>query len=597
MLGLGKNLFAYDYITTHNNTIKLNNSSFYITEEDLSPEKVYELYQQNTFNQLPKEAKSFGFDKQYYWFAFELESNDEDNFLDIINTSLFLCELNYFRDDLLSNQVKKGTITKDDRIRFSLGKSTKTTYLLKVYTKNPKFIAFGFGSEAEVEKYHNIQFSLFSFVCGVFLFTLIINFFLFARLKDKTYIYYIIHISGLFISVIITIGYASLLPIFKVPFWVLLALLMQFIGLVLFSDKFLQLYKFQKIRKIIFNTLYVSIIIGILAFFYGPLHELLFLLLFIVFGMLFYIALNIARKGSKSAQYYVLGTGITILMIATYTLTHKGLLPYTFFTFNLLQFALTWDAVFLTFAIAFRLEQLQTDNLAKEKILKLKAREETLSSMMSNVTHQWRTPLAQLGSMITTLRTKFEFSNVSKDESIYYLDNMSKQLKFLSQTVETFNNFTIENKHKIMFNLSKSIGETVSMLADDIKSANIQLNVDIKENIFIKGNENLIEQVILALLQNAKEAIIESNLSNGQIDISLKTVNEKILLLVADNGKQIEFDYKDMIFDPFFTTKKNGSGIGLYLAKKIIEENYKGKFELLVENKIKIFLCELDLKI
>lgn len=309
LLGLGKNLFAYDYITVHNDTIKLSNSFFYVTEEDISPQKAFELYKQNSFQQLPKNAKSFGFDKKYYWFAFELESNDEDNFLDIINTSLFVCELNYFRDGALSNQVKKGTINKDKRIRFTIDKSKTTTYLLKVYTKNPKFIAFGLGNEIEVEKHHSKQLLLFSFVSGVFLFTLIINFFLFARLQDKTYLYYILHISGLFISLLITLGYIHFLPIFKVPFWVLLGLLMQFIGLVLFSDKFLQLYKFQKIRKIIFNALYVSIILGIFAFFYGPLHELLFFVLFVIFGLLFYIALNIAWNGSKSAQYYVLGTG------------------------------------------------------------------------------------------------------------------------------------------------------------------------------------------------------------------------------------------------------------------------------------------------
>lgn len=283
---------------------------------------------------------------------------------------------------------------------------------------------------------------------------------------------------------------------------------------------------------------------------------------------------------------------ITILIAFAYTLTHKGFLPYTFFTFNLLQFALTWDAVFLTFAIAFRLEQLQKDNLVKERILKLKAREDTLSSMMSNVTHQWRTPLAQLGSMITTLRTKFEFSDVPKDESIDYLDNMSKQLKFLSQTVETFNNFTIDNQEEIIFNLSNTVNETVSMLHGDIISANIQLSVSIQENIFIKGSSNLIEQVILTLIQNAKEAILDSNLSNGKIDVSLKTTLDDILLSVSDNGKQIEFDYRDTIFEPFFTTKKNGNGIGLYLAKKIIEENYKGKLELIIDNNIKTFLCE-----
>lgn len=565
----------------------------HVTKDDITPQKAYELYQNNYFSPLPKEAKSFGFDQNYYWFAFELESSDEDNFLDIINTSLFVCELNYFRDGVLSNQIKKGAVSKDDRIRFSLDKSQNTIYLLKINTKSPKFIAFGLGQEIEVEDYHNKQFALFTFVCGVFLFTLIINLFLYIRLQDKIYLFYIVHISGLFISVVVTIGYLHLLPFFKAPLWVLLALLMQFIGLALFSDSFLQLYKFDKIRKMIFYSLYVSIIIGILAFFYGPLHELLFFVLFIIFGMLFYVATRIALKGSKSAQYYVLGTGITILMTIAYTLTHKGFLPYTFFTYNLLQFALTWDAVFLTFAIAFRLEQLQNDNLHKERILKLKAREDTLSSMISNITHQWRAPLGQLGSMVTTFRTKLEFSQISKDEQKQYLDNMSKQLKFISQTVDTFQNFHISSDIKILFNLSESIYKITNLLKDGISSNNIKIDYKIDKNIFIKGDPSLIEQVVLILIQNSIDALKEINQTNKTIIIRLNLENNNILLQIQDNGKPIAYDYIEKIFDPFFTTKKQGNGIGLYLAKIIIEHNYDGKLSLEIIGKIKSFNISL----
>jgi len=594
VIGIEKGAFAYDFSTILNDSISLKTSSYYVSDANLTPLQAYELYAQGSFTPLPKEAKSFGRDKREYWFAFEIEKSEQKNFLDIRNISIDRPELFYFIGDSLKNQISLHPYQGDKRVQFSLIPSEKNAlYLLKINSKSPKFISFMFGTEIEVERYHATQFSLFSFTSGVFLFTTIFSLFLFVVIRKTSYFYYSLHIFGIYLSIIITNGYRDILPAIPLPILVLFALEIQFIGLVFFSDDFLQLKYYPKLRNKIFAIFYTSVAVALLSLYFPPAHEVFFILTTILFLILFYIAFKTLLLGSRYAKYYLIGTGVSTLFMILYTFTHKGYLPYTFFTFNLLEFALIWESIFLTLAVVSKIHKLQEENLQKERIIKIQTRQDTIGSMMGNIAHQWRSPLSEVGAMVTTLRTMLTYATLSKEENLEYLEKIAKKLTFISQTVDTFQKLTIKDEKIVDFDLSKTCIEIVNLFSESIKNNKITLILEIEEDLTIKGDDNLIAQVVMTLIQNGQEAIVKSKREDGKIIVSLKKSDDKILLQVSDNGVQIEHSLLNKIFEPFFTTKKSGSGIGLYLAKSIIEQNFKGKLELRVDGNEKIFCITL----
>ncbi len=112
---------------------------------------------------------------------------------------------------------------------------------------------------------------------------------------------------------------------------------------------------------------------------------------------------------------------------------------------------------------------------------------------------------------------------------------------------------------------------------------NIILNFEVKNDKQIKAYKREYSQVILNLLVNAKDALLINNIKNGKITVTVSTKDNLSIVEIRDNAGGIKEDYLDLVFEPYFSTKKSqGTGLGLYMSKMIIEKNMQGK--ITVEN-------------
>ena len=232
----------------------------------------------------------------------------------------------------------------------------------------------------------------------------------------------------------------------------------------------------------------------------------------------------------------------------------------------------------------------------QEKILIQQSKLASMGEMLGNIAHQWRQPLNALGLIIQDIEFRFH-SNTLDKTSLEEKVNKSKLLtKSMSRTIDDFRNFFDPNKEKESFNLKDSLDQSLELFY--IKS--VDYDILVKENISlisnIYGYKNELIQVILNILLNARDSLKENKVENPEIEITLKKNEKYGVLKIKDNGGGIPENVIDRIFEPYFTTKFNGTGIGLYMSKIIIEENMggiiKGKnSEFGAEFIIKIPLC------
>jgi C4-dicarboxylate-specific signal transduction histidine kinase len=119
-----------------------------------------------------------------------------------------------------------------------------------------------------------------------------------------------------------------------------------------------------------------------------------------------------------------------------------------------------------------------------------------------------------------------------------------------------------------------------------------------EQNIYLIGYPNEIGQVIINIINNAKDALISNNLNREKnIYISLFKKEQKVVITIEDNAGGIDTDIIDQIFDPYFSTKlkKNGTGLGLYISKMVIEEHMNGKLSVENSNDGALFRMEFEI--
>ena len=209
----------------------------------------------------------------------------------------------------------------------------------------------------------------------------------------------------------------------------------------------------------------------------------------------------------------------------------------------------------------------------QEQVMIQQAKMAEMGEMMSSIAHQWRQPLSVMGLEVQDLRDAYEFGELDDAYLERAVKTTLQQIKYMSKTIDDFRNFFKPDKAKEDFSIQEIIGDIVGIVAAQLRHYRIAILAE-GEDFTLQSYPNELKQVILNLVNNAKDAIIERNIPHGKI--VLKTVAGEIKkVIVEDNGGGIDPEIRSKIFEPYFTTKHKsvGTGIGLYMVKTILERH------------------------
>ncbi len=218
-------------------------------------------------------------------------------------------------------------------------------------------------------------------------------------------------------------------------------------------------------------------------------------------------------------------------------------------------------------------------NREKELFLIQQSRHAQMGEMISMIAHQWRQPLNSLSLIIQGNVFKNKIGKFNDEDMEKLSHNSQKQISQMSKTIDDFRDFFKPNKNPLEFNVSKSILHALALLKPILNQESITIKTQLEDDVLLKGFSNELEQVLINILNNAKDALAERNIDKDRtIYISLKKENTDTIITIEDNAGGIKDDIIEKIFDPYFSTKndKNGTGLGLYMSKSIIEGHCNG---------------------
>lgn len=200
--------------------------------------------------------------------------------------------------------------------------------------------------------------------------------------------------------------------------------------------------------------------------------------------------------------------------------------------------------------------------------------------MVESIAHQWRQPLNILGLSMTRLNINASLGNHNDMSKV--IEIVEQQIDYMSQTIDDFRNFFKQDRIQKKVNVYHLIGEVETLLGPLLASKKIELIKNIDPSIEILVYHNELKQVLLNIVNNAREAIELTKSKDRIITVTCTEDTFHCTISIEDSGGGVPHHIVDKIFDPYFTTKfeSQGTGIGLYMAKMIIEKHCFGKLSI-----------------
>ena len=232
----------------------------------------------------------------------------------------------------------------------------------------------------------------------------------------------------------------------------------------------------------------------------------------------------------------------------------------------------------LTLETAERLQALE-ELRKKDEVLMQQSRQAAMGEMIGNIAHQWRQPLNAVGLLVQDLTLSYEYGTFSKG----YLESSSAKImqlvRHMSQTIDDFRNFFTPDKQKCEFDPAQAVQRTLALVDGALNDKGIRVVVETQQVAPIIGHPNEFSQVLLNIVNNAMDAFAENACSDPCIGVRVASEGGKAVVTIADNAGGIAEEILDRIFEPYFTTKEQGkgTGIGLFMAKNIVEKSMNGR--------------------
>jgi len=214
----------------------------------------------------------------------------------------------------------------------------------------------------------------------------------------------------------------------------------------------------------------------------------------------------------------------------------------------------------------------------RDRLLLQQSRQVALGDMIGNIAHQWRQPLNALGLVIQELNLSYELGNFTKEHLDSAVTTAMGIIFRMSQTIDDFSNFYKPDRDKRWFKVNEVLTKTVSLIEASFQEYRITIDTFAGDDVEIKGYPNDYAQVLFNILMNARDALLERGIADPWVTVCARMEMGRSVVIVSDNAGGIEEDNLERIFDLYFTTKESGlgTGIGLFMAKIIIEKNMGG---------------------
>ncbi len=230
--------------------------------------------------------------------------------------------------------------------------------------------------------------------------------------------------------------------------------------------------------------------------------------------------------------------------------------------------------------LALKVEEELEKNRQKDLLLFEQAKLAAMGEMIGNIAHQWRQPL----NIISLLFQKIYFMYKNNSLDSKNMDDTLKQamdtIGHMSETIDDFRGHFEPNKEKIHYDLSSVLDNTVTLLEPSFNLESISVEMSMQDGIRLYGFVDDLKQVLLNILNNARDAIVSNKITDGKIILKTKLISDEqeVFIQINDNGGGISEQNINKIFEPYFTTKhkSQGTGIGLYMSRRIIEERLNG---------------------
>ena len=215
----------------------------------------------------------------------------------------------------------------------------------------------------------------------------------------------------------------------------------------------------------------------------------------------------------------------------------------------------------------------------KDRVMLAQGRQAAIGEMINNIAHQWRQPLNNLGLIVQNIKADYDCGTLTAEAMTQDVNKMMDTIMFMSHTINDFSSFFSPDKKMTIFNISQGLAKVIAMIEASLSKQDIQIVITHGDtDVAVEGNFNEYNQVLLNLLNNAKDALVERCVEHPVISVYITREEGQAVVRVRDNAGGIPDTIIEQVFDPYFTTKEldKGSGIGLYMSKTIIKEHFNG---------------------
>jgi len=381
-------------------------------------------------------------------------------------------------------------------------------------------------------------------------------------------------------------------------------------GQILFTPMLLLIYAHLKKEELL-EFIFVGVFFGLLSYLFQvviPIQNLS-LLLSVTLPPIIYLS---SIRGLHYATF-----SVTIITITTLFLMYLGkgvfaaestvnnIINLNFYFLSQILLVLIIGTLFnekkkRTKELELLINQSVEKNKKHEIMLSQQSRLVQMGEAINMIAHQWRQPLNNLNGLVLLMDLKLsKQENIDKALLEKEFDEIEIITNYMSHTIDDFRDFFKPHKEQVEFNLDETIQNTIKLIQPVINYNKIKIDYFCHESINLLGYPNELGQVIINIINNAKDALLSNNPNKEKnIYISLFTKGHKKVITIQDNAGGIHSDIINHIFEPYFSTKlkKNGTGLGLYISKMIIEEHMEGKLSVKNSKDGALFRIEFEEK-